>query len=198
MNIVSLINQIDSEDIVLPAIQRDFVWSESKIQKLMDSILRGYPIGIVLMWETYQDIQFRRFEKTYRKGIKPAFLDNSSEKKLKLVLDGQQRLQSLYLALYGHYNGKCLYFDILSGRHSDDFEEEKYLFYFGTQEDAEGWNEEALGYISEDDDEEIEKEYFSKVSDLFSLDVSEKQRYRKKVTSLLKLCEDDELRLETT
>ena len=136
MNIVTLLNQIDSRDIVLPAIQRDFVWSEEKIEKLMDSIMRGYPVGIVLVWETYKDIQYREFEKIYRNGTRPAFIDNSSNKKLKLVLDGQQRLQALFLALYGSYNGKYLYFDILSGRHSDDFEEEKYHFYFATPQEA--------------------------------------------------------------
>src|SRR6056297_3018349 len=115
MNIVSILNQIDSGEIVLPAIQRDFVWGENKIEKLMDSIMRGYPIGIVLMWETFNDIQYRKFDKCY----------NTANSKLRVVLDGQQRLQSLYLALYGHYNNEYLYFDILSGRASDDFDEEK-------------------------------------------------------------------------
>jgi len=197
MNIVSLLNQINSKDIVLPAIQRDFVWSEAKIQKLMDSILRGYPIGIVLMWETYDDIQYREFENVYKNTTKASFLDNGSKRKLKLVLDGQQRLQSLYLALYGQYKGKYLYFDILSGRHSDDFEEEKYLFYFGTPDEAKVWNEEALEYISQEGDDDNENEYFRKVSELFNMDVSEKQKYRKDITKLLKLSEDDELRLET-
>jgi len=197
MNIVSLLNQIESEDIVLPAIQRDFVWSEAKIEKLMDSILRGYPIGIVLMWETYKDIQYRRFEKIYKNATKPSFFDNGSKKKLKLVLDGQQRLQSLYLVLYGQYNGKYLCFDVLSGRHSDDFEEEKYLFYFGTQDETEEWNKDSLGCLANEDSDVGEKEYFCRVSDLFIMDVAEKQKYRKKITTLLMLSEKDELRLET-
>ena len=66
MNIASLLNQIKSDEIVLPAIQRDFVWSEEKIETLLDSILRGYPIGIVLMWETCEDIQYRKFEMIYK------------------------------------------------------------------------------------------------------------------------------------
>jgi len=198
MNIVSLLNQIDSEDIVLPAIQRDFVWSESKIEKLMDSILRGYPIGIVLMWETYKNIQFRKFEKIYSKKTKPLFIDNDSDKKLKLVLDGQQRLQSLYLALYGQYQGKYLYFDILSGRHSDDFEEENFYFYFGTPIEAKEWNEDALEAITNaDEGKELEKEYYEKVSTLFNMDVGEKQKFRKEITKRLRLDDDDELRLET-
>ena len=172
MNIVTLLNQIDSNDIVLPAIQRDFVWSENKIEKLLDSIMRGYPVGIVLIWETYKDIQFRQFEKVYLNGTRPAFIDNSSNKKLKLVLDGQQRLQALYLALYGSYKGKYLYFDVLSGRDLDDFEEDKYYFYFATPEKADEWNKKAEAIKSTDDENDDDIEYFAKVSDLFKMDVS--------------------------
>jgi len=53
--ISSFITQIDNKEIVLPAIQRDFVWEEERITKLFDSIMRGYPLGIVLLWETYLD-----------------------------------------------------------------------------------------------------------------------------------------------
>jgi len=196
MNIVTLLNKIDSGDIVLPAIQRDFVWPEEKIEKLMDSIMRGYPVGIVLVWETYKDIQYRQFEKIYRNGTRPAFIDNSSKKKLKLVLDGQQRLQALYLALYGSFNGKYLYFDILSGRHTDDFEEEKYYFYFATSEDVDEWNKEAEANMANDEGKN-EIQYFAKVSDIFKIDVFNKQKYRKEITKKLKLKEEDELRLET-
>lgn len=101
MSFISLLNQIKNDEIVLPAIQRDFVWSEEQIGKLLDSVMRGYPIGIVLLWETYNDIQFRNFVKDYRPGTFPTYQDNTGRRRLKLVLDGQQRLQSLYVALYG-------------------------------------------------------------------------------------------------
>ena len=61
---------IKSEEIVLPDIQRDFVWAEKQIEKLFDSIMRGYPIGIVLLWETYDYIQYRRFIKEYQENDK--------------------------------------------------------------------------------------------------------------------------------
>ncbi len=122
MAIYNLLNQIHEQAIVLPAIQRDFVWDERKIQKLLDSILRGYPIGLVMMWETYHDIQFRRFVRENIAENLPEFEDNPQRKKLQLVLDGQQRLQSLYLSLFGKYEGKKLFFDVLSGRDKDDFE----------------------------------------------------------------------------
>jgi uncharacterized protein with ParB-like and HNH nuclease domain len=125
MYLIGLLEQIKNGEIVLPDIQRDFVWEEKRIEKLFDSIMRDYPIGIVLLWETYNDIQYREFIKDYRPDMRYAYYENSEHKKLKLVLDGQQRLQSLYLALYGSNNGKFLYFDLLSGRSTNvDFKED--------------------------------------------------------------------------
>jgi uncharacterized protein with ParB-like and HNH nuclease domain len=89
--------------------------------------MRGYPVGIALLWETYLDIQYRTFDEAFHPGeMIYDFGDNTTKKKLKLVLDGQQRLQSLYIALYGFFEGKDLYFDVLSGRESEDLAEEKY------------------------------------------------------------------------
>ena len=81
-SIISLLEQIERDEIVLPAIQRDFVWSEEKIEKLLDSIMREYPIGIILLWETYNDIQYRSFVKDYRFGTQYTFHDNSQQKRL--------------------------------------------------------------------------------------------------------------------
>ena len=76
MSIVGLLNEIANDEIVLPAIQRDFVWDEQKTEKLLDSILRGYPIGLVLLWETYQDLQYRGFLRDFRAGQLYAYRDN--------------------------------------------------------------------------------------------------------------------------
>jgi uncharacterized protein with ParB-like and HNH nuclease domain len=128
--ISSLITQIDNAEIVLPAIQRDFVWDEERITKMFDSIMRGYPLGIVLLWETYLDIKYREFEEDYQTESKFVFKDNTNNKRIKLVLDGQQRLQSLFLALNGSIDNKELYFDVLSGKAADDFREVFYVFRF--------------------------------------------------------------------
>lgn len=128
--ISSFITQIDNKEIVLPAIQRDFVWEEERITKLFDSIMRGYPLGIVLLWETYLDIKYREFENDYQTEAKYIFKDNTGNKRIKLVLDGQQRLQSLFIALNGSIDGKELYFDVLSGKTADDFREVFYVFRF--------------------------------------------------------------------
>ena len=128
--IISLITQIDNKEIVLPAIQRNFVWEEDRITKLFDSIMRGYPLGIVLLWETYFDIKYREFEENYQEESKLVFKDNTGNKRIKLVLDGQQRLQSLFIALNGSLDGQKLYFDVLSGKTADDFREVFYIFKF--------------------------------------------------------------------
>lgn len=198
MNIGSLLNLIRSGEIVLPAIQRNFVWPKDKIQKLMDSVLRGYPIGIVLMWETYNDIQYRKFDPFVSAGSKVRYFNNQKERKLKLVLDGQQRLQSLYVALFGSHEEEFLYFDVLSGRDSDDFEEEKFIFEFVADDEAHERNEETVEWVKSDDGDwdPEDLEYLIKVSDLFEMSASEKQRIRRKLIRDLKLSETDELRLE--
>jgi len=129
--ILALLNQIKNEEIVLPAIQRDFVWPEERCTKLLDSILRGYPVGIILLWETYLDIQYRTFDRDFRTGSLSSFRENPPNRKVRLVLDGQQRLQSLYVALYGTYESKRLYYDLLSGRNDEgDRSDDKFIFRF--------------------------------------------------------------------
>lgn len=181
-----------NEEIVLPAIQRDFVWDENRIEKLLDSIMRSYPIGIVLLWETYNDIQYRTFERDYRTDARYIFDDNINNRRLKLVLDGQQRLQSLYTAIYGTYKGKYLYFDVLSGHETEDFKEDKYLFRFLTLSNAEKINEKPIFHSQ---DKEEEQNYYYKVQDLMNMGPKERQRFQRITSKKLNLSEDDSLRL---
>lgn len=163
--IISLITQIDNKEIVLPAIQREFVWEEDRITKLFDSIMRGYPLGIVLLWETYYDIKYREFEENYQEESKLIFKDNSGNKRIKLVLDGQQRLQSLFIALNGSLNGQELYFDVLSGKTEDDFREVFFVFKFLKHTEASELNnktkENRIEKEQGDDNENGEQEKYS-------------------------------------
>ncbi len=136
MSIFELVNEIDNDEIVLPAIQRDFVWDEDRIELLFDSLLRGYPVGIVLLWETYQPLQFRKFVYDHVPGSLHRFEENQRGQRIKLVLDGQQRLSSIYVALKGTFDGRKLYYDILSGRDSDDHSEVKFRFRFARDHEA--------------------------------------------------------------
>lgn len=198
MSIIALLGQIQNGEIVLPAIQRNFVWSERKIEKLLDSIMREYPIGIILLWETYNDIQHRSFVQDYRSDTRYTFRDNSQNKRLKLILDGQQRLQSLHIALYGTHEGKYLYFDVLSGRETEDFKEDKFIFHFLTPEEADEWNSKAISGPQRAGSKKggnNEVCYCCKVQDLMVMGAKERQKFKQDIGEKLELSNEDRLRL---
>jgi len=100
----------------LPNIQRPFVWNEGQIERLFDSIMREYPISTLLVWKTKSQIRRRKFIENYKGGLKLADFDVPADSKPKmLVLDGQQRLQSLFIGLKGSYEKKELHFNVLTG-----------------------------------------------------------------------------------
>ncbi len=115
--IVGFLNNADEEGgFWLPNIQRPFVWNEDQICRLFDSILREYPISTLLVWKTTSNIRRRHFIANWKSTLRLSdfYVPEDSKKKC-LVLDGQQRLQSLYLGLCGSFEGKELYFDLQSG-----------------------------------------------------------------------------------
>ena len=121
----------------LPNIQRPFVWTEEQICRLFDSILREYPISTLLVWKTTSSIRRRKFIDNWTSTLRLSdFYVPENDKKKNLVLDGQQRLQSLYIGLCGSYEGKELHFNVLSGEHAlpDDI---KYRFEFRNASTAE-------------------------------------------------------------
>lgn len=117
--ITSVLNDPDEDGgLWLPNIQRPFVWSEGQICKLFDSILREYPISTLLVWKTKDSVRSRRFIDNFKKEqlskLSDFFVPENNKKK-GLVLDGQQRLQALFIGLRGSYEGKELYLNLLSG-----------------------------------------------------------------------------------
>lgn len=120
----------------LPNIQRPFVWDEEQIYRLFDSIMREYPISTFLIWKTSSRIRCRKFIDNWheRLSLSDFYIPEDSHRK-SLVLDGQQRLQSLYIGLHGSHEGRELYFDVLSGDVTapDDI---KYRFRFLTTSEA--------------------------------------------------------------
>jgi hypothetical protein len=129
--IVGFLNNVDEEGgFWLPNIQRPFVWSEEQICRLFDSILREYPISTLLIWKTNSDIRRRKFIDNWKDTLRLSdFYVPQDVKKKSLVLDGQQRLQSLFIGLCGSFEGNELCLDILSGEVTapDDI---KYRFRF--------------------------------------------------------------------
>ena len=146
MSIKHAVEMIDDKRLLLPHIQRPFVWKYEQVKSFFDSILREYPINTLLFWRTNEEVQIRRFIDNYLDGmnVKETYL-KSSEYKTKekwLVLDGQQRLQALYMALKGTYDKKELYFDLLSGRKTviDGKNELKYVVEYMTKDEADQKN----------------------------------------------------------
>lgn len=105
--IVDVLKRIQSQEYVLPAIQREFEWDQDQIARLFDSLLRGYPIGSFLFWkvEPAQSGEFKwyGFIKDYHELNAPhcPLLDIGKGQGLTAILDGQQRLTSLNVSLRG-------------------------------------------------------------------------------------------------
>jgi hypothetical protein len=116
-SILSLLNQIrNDQQLVLPDLQRDFVWSRDQIRLLMDSIMRGYPFGSLLFWQTrFLEVPYRDFVTDFHPGIVFVPKNKPAGQPLRMVLDGQQRLQSLHIAIYGSHDKRRLYFNVSSG-----------------------------------------------------------------------------------
>lgn len=90
-----LISEIQKGIIKIPKFQRDFVWSIEKTAQLLDSLLKGYPIGTFILWQTDERINDI-------KNIGNLEIPDTPEgTKVQYVLDGQQRITSLYAAFLG-------------------------------------------------------------------------------------------------
>lgn len=116
---INFINN-DNNGWFLPAVQRPYVWgsrheNEQYICKLFDSILRGYPIGALIIWNTEEKIPYREFMSDYQAGDIPKLVDAGlhGRKDKWLVYDGQQRLQTLYSCLKYTFNGRVIVYDLL-------------------------------------------------------------------------------------
>ena len=117
--IKAIIDDIKGGRMYLPAIQRKYVWGDNQITRLMDSIMRGYPIGTFMFWKVKKDIinekeySMYEFIQDYHDRDKykndPAgnpFLFDSEDETINAVLDGQQRLTSKYISLKGSIRRK--------------------------------------------------------------------------------------------
>jgi uncharacterized protein with ParB-like and HNH nuclease domain len=110
ITIKEIVGKISNNEVYLPAIQRRFGWGYEQIEKLFDSIMLGYPIGTFLFWKVEKilanDYTFYKFIQEYHE--RDRFLNELAPKPemkdwIIGVLDGQQRLSSMYLALQGSY-----------------------------------------------------------------------------------------------
>ncbi|QJD97710.1 DUF262 domain-containing protein [Mucilaginibacter robiniae] len=107
--IADVINDVHQKKYLLPAIQREFVWSTFQIERLFDSLMRDYPINSFLFWkvqkEHVKEYEFYEFLRDYHERNKRhnPKANVGGEEEIIAVLDGQQRLTSLYIGLKGSY-----------------------------------------------------------------------------------------------
>ncbi len=86
-----LIEKIDTGQLGLPELQRPFIWKDTKVRDLFDSMMRGYPIGYFMLWECPE------MNKKKTIGVDVHSYDTPKE----VIIDGQQRLTSLYAVMKG-------------------------------------------------------------------------------------------------
>lgn len=178
------VKRISNGEYAIPAIQREFVWSIEQIEALFDSLMQGFPISSFLFWEVDKEniekFKFYKFIKNYhnKNNRYNDYYDDIDRDKIIAILDGQQRLTSLYIALKGSYAIKTpykneylekeLYFNLLSGQTQKNSTSEKYEFRFLTADEAQKYNEQKIEGSQE---EGVIKKFF-KVKEIFDLEKS--------------------------
>lgn len=112
ISIKDALNYIGNRNFLLPAIQREFVWKSYQIEALFDSIMRGYPINSFMFWHVFDQEVKRRFRfydflKNYKEffqtKVEEEHPTSGTSNDFIAVIDGQQRLTSLYIGLMGTY-----------------------------------------------------------------------------------------------
>ncbi|RLI97242.1 MAG: hypothetical protein DRO96_01060 [Candidatus Aenigmatarchaeota archaeon] len=170
MQIDTLLRDVENKDLVLPEFQRDFVWNEDDVKKFMQSLYKNYPTGSLLIWKTKTPPKLRGEHKV------------SDNVYTRVLLDGQQRMTTLYLMLKGktppYYPNMLrrfrLYFNV---------ETEEFRYYQKTiMEGKPEWislidffsHESAAVFIEQSNDREY---YFKHLSKLTKLESIRKYEY---------------------
>lgn len=175
ISIKEAVENIDSKKYLLPSIQREVVWNVEKIERLFDSLMRDYPIGSFLFWqvkkENVDEYQFYEFVRNYHEkdnkhNIKAHV---SGQNDIVGILDGQQRLTSLYIGLKGSYSYKeprkrwnnsqafpkrNLYLDLLRKKSNSEQIDSIFNFSFLTEDEAQ---------------QNLDSEYWFPLSNILSL-----------------------------
>lgn len=113
LTINELISDIGKAELILPEFQRGYVWSPSQVREYLVSLYRGYPTGSFLIW------------KTPTPGLIRGRYDDTSGGAFQLILDGQQRLTSIYSLIKGEpppfYEGEELFFNLHFNVETEEF-----------------------------------------------------------------------------
>ncbi len=151
LRLTELVQRVDQDKLVIPEFQRGFKWQTPDIRKLLESLLLDFPIGAALLWRTQSStLEYRRIEDVQfsdgdgEDDVSPDVQDELKAEEIDFILDGQQRITSIYklfpitLAPTGHeldsrFKGLRFFLDLeklglpreLSDLHKKDFNDFK-------------------------------------------------------------------------
>lgn len=180
ITIKKAIDNIRKRKYVLPSIQREFVWEPDQIEKLFDSLMRNYPISTFLFWKVdktrIKDFQFYEFLKNYH-GLNAKHntkVDLGNDEDVIAILDGQQRMTSLYIALTGTHAKKLPYY---SSKNVNAFPKKKlYLNLLSKSDNIE--LEYDFKFLSKEDIKESKNKFWFDCSDILDFtDVNSVMQY---------------------
>src|SRR3954454_24439680 len=115
VSVAEVLEGIHDRRYLLPAIQREFVWDTNQIRKLVDSVMLGYPIGSFLLWNvepakaagfTFYNFLTDSHQRDHPYATKATV---AAGHPTIAILDGQQRLTALNIAMYGSHAEKKKY-----------------------------------------------------------------------------------------
>src|SRR5665647_3789433 len=90
MKISTILDKIDENQLRVPAFQREYVWKRDDVKQLVDSLIKEYPTGTMLTWDTSNPPE-----------LKGPYKYSDSQGAIKILLDGQQRITTLYMLSRG-------------------------------------------------------------------------------------------------
>lgn len=161
--VYEIMQNLKSGKYQIPNIQRGYEWDPPRVLKLLDSIMSGYPIGAIMIWQPSEEI---RKDIPTRPFIQ--FFDNTQDYLTQqpiptdddyfLVLDGQQRLQSLYISFFGSYNNKQVFLNLTS-----------------IPSDEEGDTDYGFEFLSHD--EQLSRPEMIHLNSIVTLDIDEKYNF---------------------
>src|SRR5574344_2061187 len=171
ITIAEVMKNISADRYVLPSIQREYVWDTDQIETLFDSLMRNYPIGTFLFWEINKehvnDYDFYGFIRNYheKKSVHNKKINLKGSDGVTAVLDGQQRLTSIYLGLKVTYAYKLKY---LSRNNENAYPVRKlYLNLLSSPEESD--NEFDFRFLSEKEVQNDQNTYWFEVGKILDM-----------------------------
>lgn len=179
ITIAEVVKGISANKYVLPSIQREFVWNTTQIETLFDSLMQDYPIGAFLFWEVSKEkkdnFDFYEFLKNYHEKNcthnQKANIQGADS--ITAVLDGQQRLTSMYIGLKGSYAYRLAY----QRRNKSDSYPVRRLYLNLLNMAQDGNNKYEFKFKVADEVIQNENEYWFEVGKILDMDLSDVAAY---------------------